>query len=92
VLKVYILKLGGYNWNTVESLGNFVALCGPNPRDAVHVFDGVHGAHLLVFCIVFFILSVFVLCLLCLVSPVSCVSNIASVPGMSILDYPFGFH
>jgi hypothetical protein len=37
-------------------------------------------------------LSVFVLCLLCLVSPVSCVSNIASVPGMSILDYPFGFH
>jgi hypothetical protein len=78
-----------------------VALCGPNPRDAVHVFDGVHGAFSFLYCVFYFVCLCLVspvscvscvLCLLCLVSPVSCVSNIASVPGMSILDYPFGFH
>jgi hypothetical protein len=47
------------------------------------VFGGVVAAHLFSFLCCGF-------CLVCL-RPVSCTPNVASVSGLSILDYSFGF-
>jgi hypothetical protein len=50
-------------------------------------FGGVRVAHLFKLSVLCVCCFVFVLCL-CLVS---CVPDVASVSGLSILDFPFGF-